>query len=63
MLLWDDPPSYFDDPEGFIFFRPDVPEELLEKSGPVKTNSLLPEETSEPACNSVPVCNADSHLC
>jgi len=46
-LLWDDPPEYFDDEAGFLFFHPDVPKQLLEKALPPEENRLSLEETSE----------------
>jgi len=45
MLLWDDPPDYYESEAGFVFFHPDVPRQLLEASVPPRPNGLTPEET------------------
>lgn len=49
MLLWDDPPDYYESEAGFVFFHPDVPRQLLEASVPPRPNGLTPEETGESA--------------
>lgn len=44
MLLWDDPPEYFDDPKGFITFPLHIPEDMLKASAPGDTDKMLKPE-------------------
>ncbi len=33
-LLWDDPPEYFNSPNGYVSYTPNLPQALRDKAGP-----------------------------